>query len=439
MKKALPIFLAAALALAACTPDTAVREPASPNPISPAGVYIADPSARVMPDGRLYVYGSLDLNPDAYCSNRYHVLSTADVRTWVLHPDAFVADDILYAPDACLSPEKGKYLLYYDTPSGKEFVAESDSPAGPFGNPALIAGPTQIDPAVFVDDDGQAYYFWGQFSGRGARMTPDRKALVEDSEVMGLVTEEEHFFHEGSFVFKRGDYYYYVFADISRRHRPTCLGYAMATSPMGPYTYKGVIIDNYHCDPETWNNHGSVVEFNGKWYVLYHRSTHGTRSMRKACIEPISFNEDGTIDEVEMSTQGAGGPLDAFGLTEGARACHLEGHARIRLSEGSTDREELGGILGGDAAAWKYLDFGKGVRSVSMRLKSQTGGTVVIRTDASDGPVIGTVEVPAGIDWTTMSVPVKKTRGVHALWLTFEGEPCPEPYEMLSIDWIRFH
>lgn len=104
---------------------------------------------------------------------------------------------------------------------------------------------------------------------------------------------------------------YLVYADLSRADMPTCIGYATSKAPFGPYTYGGVIVDNDHCNPNNWNNHGSIAKFNGQWYVFYHRSTHGCNKMRKACVEPITFNPDGSIPEVEMTSQGAGGPLEA--------------------------------------------------------------------------------------------------------------------------------
>ena len=229
------------------------------NPISPEGVYIADPTARVDRDGRMYVYGSLDVNPDYYCSDHYHVLFSGDLRNWTLRENSFKSELTLYAPDMI---RKGNtYYLYYDDPSGAEWVATSDSPTGPFRNGLRIEGPKGIDPNIFVDDDGQAYYFWGQFAAKGARMNPDMKSIDLSSVVDSIVTEKEHYFHEGSFVFKRNGYYYFTYADISRKGRPTCIGYSMATSPLGPYEYKGVIVDNDGCDPSVWNNHGSVVEF----------------------------------------------------------------------------------------------------------------------------------------------------------------------------------
>lgn len=127
------------------------------NPIVPMGTYIADPSSRVMPDGRLYVYGSTDVSPDRYCSSTYHVLSTDDLRRWTLHRHSFEWSETLYAPDVML--RDGTYYLYYDVPDGSEYVAVGDSPSGPFRDGVKIEGPRQIDPNIFIDDDGQAYYF----------------------------------------------------------------------------------------------------------------------------------------------------------------------------------------------------------------------------------------------------------------------------------------
>lgn len=428
------------------------------NPISPMGVYIADPTSRVGLDGQLYIYGSLDVTPGRYCSRDYHVLSSPDLKSWTLHRNSFTNDMDLYAPD--MMYRNGTYYLYYDTPRGEEFVAVSNSPIGPFHDGVKIEGPTQIDPNIFIDDDGQAYYFWGQFSAKGAKMNADMKTLDMSTMVDGIVTEKDHFFHEGSYVVKRGKYYYFIYADISRNSRPTCLGYSMATSPFGPYEYKGVIVDNAGCDPETWNNHGSIVQFGDNWYVLYHRSTHGSRTMRKACIEPIHFNADGTIDEVGMTSQGAAGPLNAFDRTDAAKACKMQGHVRIRRMDGREDREELAGIHGGDAAVWKYLDFGAGAKKVHLRVRSKLGGRIILRADGPEGMVLGKVKVKAGKDWTELNARIKKVSGVHALWLGFDGVHAPEEeklavprggfpgmpgaqeqpdeWELFGIDWIQF-
>lgn len=192
------------------------------NPISPPGVYIADPTARVWEDGRLYVYGSLDETTDYYCSHRHHVLSTGNLMDWTLYRDVFASkgkndqvaysDSLLYAPD-CMFKD-GTYFLYYTlaSPENTEGVATSSSPTGPFVNGRSIdlQGINQIDPAVFVDDDGTAYYIWGQFTAKMAKMKPNMMeidpATIKDS----IVTEEEHFFHEGGYLVKRKGIYYFT-------------------------------------------------------------------------------------------------------------------------------------------------------------------------------------------------------------------------------------
>lgn len=409
---------------------------AAQNPISPMGVYIADPTSRVwQKDGRLFIYGSTDTIPQGYCSKTYHVLTSDNLKDWMLHPNSFRNAEVLFAPDVMKKDDT--FYLYYDIPNGDEFVATSDSPYGPFRDGVKIEGPKQIDPNIFIDDDGQAYYFWGQFSAKGAKMNPDLKTLDWSTMQDSLVTEAEHGFHEGSYVIKRGKYYYYTYADISRRGRPTCLGYAMSTSPMGPYEYKGIIIDNYRCDPETWNNHGSIVEYKGRWYVLYHRSTHASRSMRKACIEPIRFNADGTIDEVEMTSQGAAGPLDAFAETDAARACWMMGHVRIQRRADQPEREELGGIRSGDIAAWKYLDFGKkGANRFQVRMKSEQAGTLLVRIGGPDGQIVGKLSIPAHTGWSTYETECRKVTGVQSVWLEFHGGAADK--DLCSVDKFRF-
>ena len=109
----------------------------------------------------------------------------------------------------------------------------------------------------------------------------------------------------------RNGIYYFVYGSHSQHGESNCatLDYATSISPLGPYTYRGVIIDNWGSGRNLVNNHGCIVEINGQWYIAYHRPTHATATgtMRKACLEPITFNPDGTIPEVEMTTQGIGG------------------------------------------------------------------------------------------------------------------------------------
>jgi hypothetical protein len=413
------------------------------NPISPPGVYIADPTARVDANGRMYIYGSLDTLPDSYCSKRYHVLSSSDLLRWRLHPHSFAsegegdavdyADHTLYAPD--MMYRNGNYYLYYCMSDGSEGVAVGRQPEGPFAGGKKIDGVRGIDPTVFVDDDGQAYYFWGQFAAKGARLNPDMKTIDPASVRDSLVTEKDHFFHEGGFMFKRAGIYYLVYTHIGRQDRATCIGYSTSDSPMGPFKYGGVIIDNAGCDPESWNNHGSVASFGERWYVFYHRSTHGSKSMRKACVEPVAFLPDGSIPEVPMTSQGAGQPLDARRQTDAAQACLLWGNVRIVRDERHPDSEILSGIRRQDRAAWKYVDYGtEGVRRFTARVRSQAGGRMTLAGDKPWNEAFGSLDLPPGGDWTTWSCEVKPKTGVETLWIVFDGGEG----ELFDVDWFVF-
>jgi len=418
------------------------------NPIVPPGVYIADASAHVWQDGKLYVYGSRDESPDYYCSWTHHVLSTSDLKSWTLHKDCFASkgindqvpysDDILYAPDC--QYKNGTYYLYYCLASNKntEGVATSLSPTGPFinGRTIKLKGINEIDPCVFIDQDGQAYYIWGQFSAKMAKLKSNMTEIDSSTIKDNIVTEKEHFFHEGGYMVKRAGIYYFVYSHMGRAGRPTCIGYATSKSVMGPFKYRGVIIDNDHCDPGNWNNHGSIVEFKDNWYVFYHRSTHGSNTMRKACLEPITFNADGSINEVEMTTQGASEPLNVKQQIDAARACLLYGNLRIEAF--SSNNEVLTKIINGDVAGYKYLNFNSAPGSMTINAApGKFGVSVEIAIDNSWGPSIGKINIPGngnGLKIQSFSANIKKVEGIHALWLRFYGKPG----ELLKIDSFEF-
>ncbi len=417
------------------------------NPITPAGVYIADPSARVWPDGKLYIYGSLDESCDSYCSWRYHVMVTEDLKRWKIHKNVFASkgkgdavpynDNLLYAPDCAL--KNGIFYLYYCQPGrDAQGVATSVSPTGPFaeGQRLKLGGFDQIDPSLFIDDDGQAYYLWGQFSLKMAKMKSNMRELDLATLKDNVLTESEHHFHEGAYLAKRNGMYYLVYADLSRAEMPTCIGYATSTSPFGPYTYRGVIIDNDHCNPGNWNNHGSIVEFKGKWYVFYHRSTHGCKTMRKACVEPIHFNPDGSITEVEMTSQGAGDPLDATSHIDAERACLLYGNVRIQAFE--PKNEALFHIKNGDRAVFKYIHFRQDVKSMTLRVAAGAdGGRIIVSLDKPWHNKIADIDIRASkgqMKWQQLTFDVKNVTGIHALWLQFYGKGR----DLFAIDWLRF-
>ena len=274
---------------------------------------------------------------------------------------------------------------------------------------------------MFRDDDGTVYYFWGQFSAKGAVLKPDLSGIEPGTLHAGVIDEARHNFHEGIQLTKRGGTYYLVFADISRRGRPTCIGYATAATVFGPYTYRGVIIDNYGCDPNTWNNHGGIVEFNGRWYVLYHRSTNCSQSMRKACVEPIEFGADGSIGEVEMTSNGAGPLLDPFAETPARLACLMSG--TVRIETGADGRERLAKVHSGDSATWRYFNAPRAAAKLVLRVVPRKGGIVELRD--GNGASYGRATVPGGDGKAEREVSITLDRpfpaGRNAVVLGFHG------------------
>lgn len=401
------------------------------NPLLPPDTFIPDVEAREA-GGRLFLYGSRDLSGDAeYCSDHYRVFSSADLEHWTDHGEAFSADRAhggperrLYAPD-CLRVGDRHLLAYCDSRKG-EGLAVSTHPEGPFDHARPVHGADGdgIDPALFLDDDGTLYYLWGQFQLRGGVLDPDSLALQPGSIHRSLLTESEHGFHEGASIRKRNGMYYLVYADISRG-RPTGLSYATASRPLGPYTKRGVLIDNADCDPSSWNNHGSLARFGDQWMLFYHRSSRNTRTHRRVCAEPVAFRPDGRIDEMPMTSQGLSPPLSATDWTDAWRACVLRGELYAAPVEGE---EVLTNIHAGDLAGFKYLRFTPGLRHLALDFVDgpPVPSLDVRLNDPDQGPLLCQGR-PALRDGVPTLPLLHAPEGVHALWLRITGVKEPAP------------
>jgi beta-xylosidase len=180
-------------------------------------------------------------------------------------------------------------------------VAVSDSPTGSFKDAighALITDKTpnsivlNIDPAVFVDDDGQAYLFWGSWNeGRVVKLKDNMTELAGPVEKL----EARNFF-EAPFIHKRGDVYYLSYA----AHYPSTTEYSTSAGVEGPWTYRGVINDRL---PKSETNHQGIVEFKGNWYFIYHNAglPGGGVYRRSLCIDALEYDELGLIRKVKRT------------------------------------------------------------------------------------------------------------------------------------------
>lgn len=283
-------------------------------------LYTADPSAHVWNiDGKeiLYIYASHDMEPAVGCDrmDRYHVFSTEDMINWTDHGEIMNAATVrlqnnwgrpsggfMWAPDCAYNPETKLYYFYFPHPSDENWgaswkigVAVSKYPDKEFWVIGTIEGaPAAIDPCVFVDDDGQAYFYnggGGKCYGGKLRKDDWTKLDGEMKEMTGL-----HDFHEATWIHKYNGKYYLSHSDNNGMSTGgNNMRYAVSDSPLGPWKDLGVYIDPTGID----TNHGSIVKFKGQWYAFYHcgdYSGHGT--LRSVCVDKLTINADGTLQKV---------------------------------------------------------------------------------------------------------------------------------------------
>jgi beta-xylosidase len=276
------------------------------------GIYTADPAAHVFGD-KLYVYTSHDRDtnlPDdslggQYDMTDYHVLSFADMHTLPADLGEILnvknvpwAEKQMWAPDAAF--KNGTYYLYFPAKDKQGVfrigVATSTSPAGPFvAQKEPIAGSFSIDPAVFVDDDGQAYmYFGGLWGGQLERWqsgTYNPNAAPVDAGGQPLSAVDSRHFFEASWVHKYKGTYYLSYSTGESQH----MAYATSDSPIGPFVFRGYVLTPV----QGWTTHGSIVQFQGGWYLFYHDdSLSGVDHKRCAKVAPLTYNADGTIQTI---------------------------------------------------------------------------------------------------------------------------------------------
>jgi hypothetical protein len=362
---AITSIAAAAIFLTACSKKEETPAPAAepakvaeaPKTIDPAKfltqplvteIYTADPSAHVF-DGKIWIYGSHDIDAGIpqddlgshFAMRDYQPISLDSITgAATVHPVALDIKDVpwagrqMWAPDA--AEKDGKYFLYFPVKDKQDVfrigVAVGDNPAGPFkAQPEAIKNSFSMDPAVFKDDDGKYYmYFGGLWGGQlqkwksgefkaddDAQPADDQPALSpkiarmdktmlefaekpKDVQILDengkplLSKDHDRRFFEASWVHKYKGNYYFSYSTGDTHF----IAYAMGKSPYGPFTYKGRILEPVL----GWTNHHSITEVDGKWYLFYHDSqvSNGDTHLRniKRPIE-IKYNDDGTIQTID--------------------------------------------------------------------------------------------------------------------------------------------
>ncbi|MFI1992953.1 glycoside hydrolase family 43 protein [Actinoplanes sp. NPDC020271] len=417
-------------------------------------IYTADPAPLVY-NGRVYLYTGHDEDNSTYFTMKeWRVYSSADMVNWTDHGSPMSLATFSWAKSDAWAGQvvarNGKFYWYVpvtDRATGRMAigVGVATSPTGPFtdalGHPLAENG--EIDPTVFIDDDGQAYLYWGNPNLWYVRLNADMISYSGGVNQIPLTTSgfgtrtgntsRPTLYEEGPWVYKRNGLYYNVFA---AKCCSEFIGYSTAPGPTGPWTYRGTVMPT---QGSSFTNHPGVIDFNGSSYFFYHNGAlpGGGGYTRSVAVERFNYNADGTIPTINMSTAGApqNGTLDPYVRQEAETIAWSSGVETERASEGGMN---VGYLENGDYVKVKGVAFGSGATSFSARVASAAaGGRIELRLGNVNGALAGTCTAPATggwQTWTTVTCPVSGATGTQDLYLRFTGGSG----YLFNVDWWRF-
>lgn len=429
-------------------------------------MYTADPAPMVHRD-TLFVFVGHD-EDDApartFLMREYRLFSTVDMVNWTDHGPALRTSEIGWsvgdASAAQVIERDGKFYYYVSTQNNTPDqggvsvgVLVADDIRGPYRDPlgrALVTNQMtpqarhswdDLDPTVFIDDDGQAWLFWGNNACYRARLGRDMISLdgpihafdVSDGSVFGPD------FEEAPWVYKRGGIYYMIYAS----GLPESIHYATAPQPDGPWSYRGVVMPR---QGGIGTNHPGVVDYRGRSYFFYHNDflPGGHDHRRSVAVEEFAYAPDGSIPQMTMTGGIARSiaPLDPYRRVEAETMALSEGvkTAGGRGVDGLTECVYVTSIHDGDYIRVREVDFGsKGAAGFTARTSSRNfGGQIELRLDAPDGPLIGTLRTRYTGEWESWSADqttVTGATGLHDLYFVFRGGT---PHELFRFDHWSF-
>ena len=329
------IFTHAALLTALAIAAPAARSYGQTTPPKPGenpilrDVFTADPAPLVYKD-KVYMYVGHDEAKEGqmFNMNDWRCYSSSDMQHWTAHGSIMSVRDFKWATkDAWASQvvaRNGRFYFYAAVQEGGAAnakaigVAVSDSPTGPFVDArgsALISDKTtpgpngwdDIDPTVFVDDDGTAWLAWGNPNCYLAKLKPNMTEL--DGPIQRIEVPN---YTEGPWLHKRGGVYYLTYAAFAHQGMSEKLCYATAPRVTGPWTYPGSLTEQAK---NSYTIHPGIVEFKKQWYLFYHNATltlptgeSGALGRRSVCAEYLYYNPDGTIQPIAHTVAGLSGP-----------------------------------------------------------------------------------------------------------------------------------
>ncbi len=421
--------------------------------------YTADPAPMVY-NGKVYLYTTHDEDGSTWFTmNDWRLYTTDDMVNWTDHGAILSYKDFSWAQmnawaGQCIE-RNGKFYLYVPITDRNHKnaigVAVSDSPYGPFidplGKPLIQNSSADIDPTVFIDDDGQAYLLWGNPVCYYVKLNEDMISYKGEIhqfpntiESFGKRTKDDPrrptTYEEGPWLYKHNSLYYLIFA---AGPIPEHIGYSTGPGPLGPWTYRGVLMPT---QGRAFTNHPGIIDYKGHTYFFYHDGAlpGGGGFTRSICVEEARFNKDGTIKPMHM-TQGIIKGLKTLNPYEKTEA------ETIAWSEGVKSKQnDVVGVFitakrNNAYTEVKGVNFRKnGPSKFTARLGTTHNGgvTMEIRIDRKDGELLGTVKVPltGGDDrWALRTINVKKVSGIHDVFFIFKGKA---PDNIMYFDYWMF-
>lgn len=428
--------------------------------------FTTDPAPMVSGD-RLYVFtGHDEEGADFFWMNDWHMYSTTDMVNWTDHGCPLAQCDFAWADDRAWAPQcierNGKFYFYIPVHSrlsgGMAIgVAVADKITGPYrdplGKPLYEDGKwDHIDPTVLIDNDGQAYLYWGNPKLYSVKLNEDMISYsgeVDCNTSLTRYTEGPWIFRQKSFKeaknipglkpVKKNSAWGKYFMIYAAGGVPESIAYSESDSPQGPWTYVGDIMPQSNFTA-SFTNHSGIVEYKGHNYFFYHTGwlPKGGGFARSVSVEEFKWNADGRLPQIAPTKEGVEpiGTLNPFARVEAETIAYSQGlHTEWNKKQ---NRIWVSDIQNGDWQKMREVDFSAGSpKSISVSAASALqGGNIEVRLDSLKGQVIANVKVaPTGgwEEWESFSAPIKETvTGKHDVFFLYKGlKGC----KLMNFDW----
>ena len=405
--------------------------------------YTADPAPMVYND-TVFLYTTHDEDDaEGFKMQDWLLYTSTDMVNWTDHGvvaslksfDWVKRDNGAWAEQVV--ERNGKFYMYCPIHGNGIGVLVSDSPYGPFKDP--LGKPLvwqkehwdDIDPTVFIDEDRQAYMYWGNPNCYYMKLNED---MISYSGDIVKLKETPEYYQEGPWFYKRNGHYYLAFASTCC---PEGIGYALSDSPTGPWKTKGYIM---RPTERTRGNHPGIMDYKGKSYVfglnydLLKLETNTHYERRSVSVAEMHYNEDGTIQEVPYW---ADTKLEQIGTFNPFRKVEAETMAwgyGLKTAPNADKSLSVVDVNNGEYICVRGVDFGKNkARRFEVSALPLEGGNLKIRLDAPDGKIVGNVNIPQGNEtskYELYSCEVNAVSGIHDLYLSFEGENNKDLFEL---------